>query len=315
MRYLSIIFSVLFFSVGVVGCDNPSVSESRQESSLTDGENGRLISHAMGETQINGTPERVVILTNEGTDILLALGVQPVGAVKSWQGDPFYDYIEGEMTGVEVIGDEFQPSLELIVSLQPDLIIGSKVRQEQLYSQLSAIAPTVFSETIGVSWRENLELYAIALNRQEKAEELLTDWDQRVTEFKNRLGDNAPTVSLVRFLADNTRLYYRNSFPGQIVEEVGLKRPPEQQKDDFADQIAIENIELLDADYLFYFTYDVEGENGEAVKQRWLSHPLWQTLDVAKNDRTYQVSDVHWTTSSGILAAHKILDDLERTLY
>ena len=37
--------------------------------------------------------KRVVILTNEGTEALLALGVKPVGAVQSWLGDPWYDHI------------------------------------------------------------------------------------------------------------------------------------------------------------------------------------------------------------------------------
>jgi len=38
----------------------------------------------METTTIPSKPEKVVILTNEGTEVLLAMGVKPVGAVKSW---------------------------------------------------------------------------------------------------------------------------------------------------------------------------------------------------------------------------------------
>lgn len=42
------------------------------------------VEHAMGKTEVPANPKRVVILTNEGTEALLELGVKPVGAVKSW---------------------------------------------------------------------------------------------------------------------------------------------------------------------------------------------------------------------------------------
>lgn len=96
--------------------------------------------HAMGTTTIEGSPKRVVVLTNEATDNVLALGVKPVGAVQSWMVNPYYDYIAADMRGVPVVGQELEPSLEKIATLQPDLIVGSKVRHQQVYAQLSAIA-------------------------------------------------------------------------------------------------------------------------------------------------------------------------------
>ena len=42
-------------------------------------------------------------------------------------------------------GEEGQPNLEAILSLQPDLIRGTKMGDEALYQQLSDIAPTFFS--------------------------------------------------------------------------------------------------------------------------------------------------------------------------
>ncbi len=118
------------------------------------------VEHAMGKTEVPANPKRVVILTNEGTEALLELGVKPVGAVKSWTGDPWYPHIKDKMKDVKVVGDEGQVNVETIASLKPDLIIGNKMRHEKVYEQLKAIAPTVFSETLRGEWKDNFKFYA-----------------------------------------------------------------------------------------------------------------------------------------------------------
>ncbi len=303
-------------SMSLSGCfatiQNPSPTTTPEPVSQVSDEATRTIEHAMGTTEISGTPQRIVVLTNEGTDMLVALGVTPVGAVKSWQGDPYYEYLSAELEDVPMIGDEFQPNLENIVALKPDLIIGSKVRQEQLYGKLQAIAPTVFSETLGATWKENFKLYAKALNRETEAQTLLEQWDQRVANLKEQLGDQPPTVSLVRFMPGTARIYYEQSFPGQIVAEVGLRRPEVQQKNDFAAEIGLESIQDLEADYLFYFTFNEAENRGEDTQNQWQDHPLWQNLAVVENGNIYQVNDGEWTSSSGILAANQVLNDLAK---
>ena len=49
------------------------------------------------------------------------------------------------MAGVEVVGTELAVNLERLAMLEPDLILGSKKRHEEIYPQLTAIAPTQLS--------------------------------------------------------------------------------------------------------------------------------------------------------------------------
>ena len=79
--------------------------------------------------------------------------MKPVGAVRSWTGDPWYPHIKDQMEGVTVVGEESQPNIELIAGLRPDLIIGNKMRQEKVYEQLKAIAPTVLLRIFAASGR------------------------------------------------------------------------------------------------------------------------------------------------------------------
>lgn len=312
MKRQWILYGLCAALVGCAGGPSGTVAEDLVPPAATVPQ--RTVVHARGETAVPSHPQRVVVLTNEATDMVLALGITPVGAVKSWSGEPYYDYLADAMAEVPVVGDEMQPSLEQIVALQPDLILGSEVRQGAIYDALNAIAPTVFSETIGEPWQDNLRLYGQALNRADEAETLLADWEARVAQLRQQFTDQDIQVSLVRFLPGMTRIYLKDSFPGQIVQDVGLQRPASQSETGFAQEVSFEQIPQMEADVLFYFVQSDNTASPDAVANPWLSHPLWQQLAVVQAGNAHAVNDVVWTTAGGIQAAHLLLDDLETYL-
>ncbi|CAM3915790.1 ABC transporter substrate-binding protein [Mesobacillus thioparans] len=272
------------------------------------------VEHAMGTTTLEKTPEKVVILTNEGTEALLALGVTPVGAVQSWTGDPWYGHIADDMKDVKVVGVESQVNVEAIAALKPDLIIGNKMRQEDIYEQLKAIAPTVFAEDLRGNWKNNFELYAKAVNKEEKGKEVLAAYDKRIEDLKEKLGDKINTkVSMVRFMAGDVRIYHKDSFSGVILEQIGLARPESQDQEDFAEKgVTKERIPAMDGDILFYFTYDEGDGKATEVEKEWIEDPLFKNLEVAKKGEVYKVDDAIWNTAGGVMAANLMLDDLEK---
>ncbi|SFU84575.1 ABC transporter substrate-binding protein [Alicyclobacillus macrosporangiidus] len=269
------------------------------------------VQHAMGSTTIHGIPKRIVVLTNEGTEAVLALGIKPVGAVKSWEGNPWYPHIANEMQGVEVVGDENQPNIEKIAALKPDLILGNKMRQEKVYSQLSKIAPTVFSEDLRGDWKQNFQLYAKALHKEQEGAQKIAEFNQHVAQVRDKLGDKLSTqVSLVRFMPGTARIYYDDTFAGTILNEVGLKRPKAQQKHGFADNVTKERIPDMDGDVIFYYIYDTGDGKGKAVADDWTQDPLWKQLSAVKKNHVFTVDDSVWNTSGGILSANLMLDQL-----
>ncbi|WP_372631043.1 ABC transporter substrate-binding protein [Cohnella sp.] len=287
---------------------SPSASSPQASAS----EAPRVVKHAMGEETLVGTPKRVVILTNEGTEALLAVGIKPVGAVQSWIGDPWYDHIKDEMEGVTAVGDELQPNVELIASLEPDLIIGNKVRQEKIYEQLKAIAPTVFAADLGGNWKVNFELYSEAVNKKAEGEKAMADFDKRVEEVKAKLGDKAATkVSLVRFSAAQVRIYQKQTFAGVLLNQLGIARPEAQDKDAFIEIMTKENIPNMDGDVMFYFVSENPGStDASKVVEEWMNDPLFKNLSVAKNNKVIQVDEAIWNTAGGYEAANLLLDEL-----
>ena len=270
-----------------------------------------VITHAMGETEVPEAAERVIILTNEGTEALLALGVTPVGAANSWNGDPWYAHISDAMAGVEPVGTESAVNLELVAALEPDLILGNKQRHEEIYDQLSAIAPTVLSERLRGDWRTNMELYAAALGMAGEGAEVLGAYDAAVSDLSAALGPALEEeVSIIRFLAGNIRIYQLDSFSGVILGDLGFARPENQNVPEFALRVGRESIPDMDGDRIFHFTWDNGTGEGLAAAEEALADPLWQSLSAVQAGRVHAVDDAIWNTAGGILAARLMLEDI-----
>ncbi|ODT71086.1 MAG: iron siderophore-binding protein [Pelagibacterium sp. SCN 63-23] len=275
----------------------------------------REITHAMGITEVPDNPQRVVVLTNEGTEALLTIGVTPVGAVRSWLGTPWYDHIAANMAEVTVLGEESAVNLEVLVSLQPDLILGNKMRHEAIYEQLSAIAPTVVSERLRGDWKVNMALYSDAVGKADEGKAALAAFDTRVAALHDALGGSLEEqISIARFMAAQTRIMFKDSFSGLILDEIGFQRPASQDKPEFAEEITKERIPEFEGDRLIYFTYETGNGEANSQSQDWLADPLWQNLAVVQSGKVHEVSDAIWNTAGGIIAGNLLLDDIE-TIY
>ncbi|EFM10291.1 periplasmic binding protein [Paenibacillus curdlanolyticus YK9] len=280
-------------------------------------ETKRTISHAMGSTTLTSVPQRVVVLTNGLVDASVYLGIKPVGAVESYSEQPWYAFLRSGMTGVKNLGDETQPNLEAIVKLKPDLIIGSKMRHEKIYSQLKAIAPTLMTEDV-FSFKSTLALEAKALNKETKADAFLASWNSKVAAFKKEIGSKAKSteVSVIRFNPDGSSRAYLDGFAINILKELGFKLTQAQLKARVGESTVVtvtnqEQTKLLDADYIFDFTTDWVGDGGVyKVQKDWTSSALWKNLDAVKNGKYYKVNVITWNYSAGPMAAKAMLDDL-----
>ena len=273
----------------------------------------RTVEHAMGETEIPEQPERVVVLDTGELDAALSLGVVPVGAVTTDVSEEFLSYLAEDAEGVEVVGTIAEPNLEEIAALQPDLILSNKVRHEEIYGQLSQIAPTVFAETVGAAWKDNFLLDAEALGKEEDADELLAAYEQEAADLGESLEDAAgTTVSPLRFVAGTIRAYQAQSFIGTVLADIGLDQVelPTGEVATFA-ELSAEELTRGDADIVLYSSYGPAEESGEAAV---VAGPLWPRLEAVQSGRAYAVEDDVFFTGIGLMAATLMVEDLETQL-
>jgi ABC-type Fe3+-hydroxamate transport system substrate-binding protein len=268
-----------------------------------------VVQHAMGETEVPADPQRVVVLDSSFLDASIALGVIPAGATEGTPGAGLPAYLGEATADIQLAGDTTTPNLELIASLQPDLILAAKVRHEALYEQLSSIAPTVFSESSGQNWTDQVRLTGDALGRTAEADALVADFEARATAVGAAIGATGKTASIVRFIPGQTRLYGPTTFSGSVLTAVGF---------DLGDKgydpavgmalLSAEQLEMVDADVIFATTFAGEGSARPDFEA------LWANLPAVGEGRQFDVEDSTWMSGIGVLGANQILDDLEAWL-
>jgi iron complex transport system substrate-binding protein len=270
----------------------------------------RTLTHANGETTLEKKPTRVVVLDTGELDDVVTLGVTPVGMATTEGANPVPTYLADKVKDVPSVGTIQDLNLEAIAALKPDLILGSKLRADKLYKQLSSIAPTVFSIRPGFPWKENFLLAGKSLGEEDKATKALNDYQGEADALKADVkGD--PKISLVRFLPGKIRLYANKSLIGVILKDAGLARPENQNIDELAAEISAENIEQGDADWIFYSSYGDPSATGETSV---VEGAVWPKLGAVKAGHAKAVNDDVWFLGLGPTGAQLILKDLRSML-
>ncbi|MFE9446772.1 ABC transporter substrate-binding protein [Streptomyces sp. NPDC006739] len=324
-RPLSALLALLLGTAALTACgsENPAGSagtsgKDAANSAADPAGFPRTVRTAMGDVRIPSKPKRVVVLDTGELDDVTLLGIDPVGAVaphfKSEGGFP--GYLHGELGGTEDVGPLLEPDLEKIASLKPDLILSSKVRHEKVYDKLSAIAPTVFTETTGGVWKQNLKVHAEALGLEKEATAKLGQYETQAkalgAEIRKKDGGKMPTASVVRFIAGPTRLYQSNSYSGVVLNDIGLARPKSQISNDPAvtmKDVSPEEIDRADADLVFVTTADTPDKT---QKKDVTSNPVWKDLPAVRNGKVFEVPDETWMSGIGVQAAEQVLKDVAK---
>lgn len=308
--------------VALAGCgsstDTATPDKTTTSASAAPASDGfpRTIEHAMGTTEIKVKPKRILALDASYVDNTLLLDHEVIGftSYRSIE-DKLPDYLgadrETYAKNAVSVGTLEEPSLEKIYQLKPDLIVSAKVRHEKIYKELSAIAPTIMSESTGPTWKENVRLLAKALGEEKKADAEIGEYEKRAKAIGDEINAKAgnPTISVVRFVDGPTRLYQKASFSGIVLKDAGLARPKSQDVEDFAAEISEERIADADADHIFVTTYIDESDAAVKTKAKFEQNPLWKLL----KGEVHEVDDALWMTPVSIQGAHFILDDLAKT--
>ncbi|MEB3273772.1 MAG: iron-siderophore ABC transporter substrate-binding protein [Prochlorothrix sp.] len=317
--------SLWFMGGGLQGCAavtgdagdglNRSMAAVGEYSAVGEQAETRTVQHALGQTVVPRSPQRIVTLGNLPLEAALVLGVVPLGAAPdSFAGNPgqFPGYLpEDAVAAMTYLGDEEQPSLERIVSLQPDLILGLYPVHSSLYAQLSQIAPTVlypvFDGKAFAPWQDALATYGEAIDRSEAVDRVLAAYNRQIQTLRQQLpqSPNRYQVSLLRFMPGQLRLYLGGSFAGRVLADVGFARPPAQRQETFFERISLEQLPEADGDRLVVLQSDPEA----TLFREFSQTPLWQNLGAVQADRVYSVNYDYWL-SEGPIAAQKILEDL-----
>jgi len=284
--------------------------------------NCQIVKHDVGETEICGQPETIAALSPPLLDILLSLGIQPAAYAEV---DPLRDriftrpseqipYLGKRVTTQPVnLGDRNNPSIETLLQLKPDLILGENYLEIN-YKLYSKIAPTLLYEVQGDRWQRVILQIGQALGREAQAQQTLLNHNQRLAQIKAQL---APAIAQQKILVlgfaneiSSSFLFDRNDFVCSLLADLGFQvvNPEEERNSGI---FSVELLPQIDTDAILVLP---SGENTiDNAKRQWSQNRILGSLPAVQNQKVYFI-DYQLTRIRGPIAAEVLINRIQELL-
>ncbi|OEF98124.1 ABC transporter substrate-binding protein [Desulfuribacillus alkaliarsenatis] len=290
--------------------NNVSNTSPNTNVSTTQQPKTRIIQHAMGSLEVPAKPERIVVLSAQHADHLISLGITPIGSI-SGAGGREVDWLHNRMPGTTYIGHFHSPSVEMILSLRPDLILGVEKHNSKAYGSLSKIAPTVLLQDMEADWREIYKYIAEVVGREDVAKARLKEFDNRLSKGKQDIAtklNNGETVLFMRVHHKESRLFGTNSHIGKIAYGgLGL-RPPSITPTNVAElPIALEKLPEFEVDHIFLLD-TAKKENQDVIKEMQ-QNPIWKNTKAVQNGNVHLLGDLNDSRAGKSLVLYNLIVD------
>lgn len=299
-------------TAGLAGCASTGAADPADAT--------RTITHPLGTTEVPVQPTRVVALDRRGAlPHLLALGITPVGALthQSIIGTDFPELVAEQAADVVVLpvaGGADDPALEPVTALHPDLVLGYVGGIEEVYPNLSQIAPTVAVDVDFTDAAVSLRAIAAAVGREAEAERVVQEFDRSCDEQLGRLG-KLGSVSIVLGIGDQQFRAYSatGSSVARWLSERGATVVPaaegaEASEDKTFMLISPERLDILTGDTIVVM-YN-SGPAGEAALAELEAAPTWQQLPAVRAGRVVKINSQSSVGSYGFQGYESVLGEL-----
>lgn len=276
---------------------------------------GRLADHPSilgGPVCVPAEPQRIVVIDPTfSLGMTLELGLPVIGAPLFGMSDEALK-AEALKRDVEDLGSFAEPSIEKVIALGPDLIIGSALAGEGVLQIASRIAPTVLIGAEG--WKDYYRIVADITGTRRLADEKLAAYEARAAALRGRVGDR--TVSVVRITPWDFQVYPDgpNAYgPFAVLAEAGVRRSAYET---VSDPLPIkrpdwEQLSQLTGEVLLYIVGGANDSDTSGRHEEVVNNPLWQMLPAVRAGNVHRVDAGTWMEFSGIASANRVLDDIE----
>ncbi|MFD7391632.1 ABC transporter substrate-binding protein [Streptomyces sp. NPDC059852] len=259
------------------------------------------------EVKLDGPAEKVVGTEWHEVELLVSLGVDPVG-VADVKGYRTWDKAVPLKNDPKDIGTRGEPSMDTVAALAPDLIVASTDLPPAAVKQLREIAPVIEVRSANASdplgqMTKNLDLIAEATGTTERAGEIKKDFATTLKEGAEALADAGLDGTAFAF-ADgydishqiSLRPYTGGSLIGAVNEKLGLKNAwtVEGDKDYGLGTTDVEGLTELPDDVRFAYIGNDGDKSSTPFTGALAKDEVWTSLPFVKKDRVHRLPDGIW---------------------
>jgi len=307
-RMLLVLMLVLMMSVLIAGCskyiavkkdvvqnteikDETKIKEEQESESkyniVINEENVTFTDSRDQEVTITKNPERVIVLQNSLLEIWDQSGGSVIGRVEESQ-----DKIVENAMSAEVVGAVGSPSMEKILSLEPDLVIvaSSYTAQKEMISTLeqSGIEVIGLDNDLLEDYYKTVRLFTAITGREDLYKNNVNEIQKSVDEIIAK----APTdknykVVILFATAKSITVRDSNTMVGEMLKDLNTVNISDAAGDVIDTKtFSMEKIIQEDPDFIFVQTMGSDLEKiEERLKNEAQDNPAWASLTAVKEDR------------------------------
>lgn len=233
-------------------------------------------------------PETVVCLYGSYAEAWLQAGGMPAGVTDDAVNERGLLLDEN----VQIIGTTKEPNLELVISLEPDLVIFSV----DIANQLSAIEVL---EGVGIpcagfrvdAWQDYarmMDIFTTLTGRTDLYNALIPPMQAEIEAIISATsGHDAPKVLLLRAFSSGVRAKASDNLAGIILRDLGCDNIAEGD-DAILEELSLEAIIAADPDFIFISVMGVDEQAAlETVNTQLGANPAWQALTAVQNGEVH----------------------------
>lgn len=241
-------------------------------------EGTKTISTVKGDVEVPVNPQRIVSYYISGN--IYAFDIEPIGIDSAYEGAGFAGLVET----AQIV--DFNNSEE-VMALEPDLIILSN---DYFYDDMAKIAPTIYVP-YETPLEEQITFLGEILSQEEKAKEILANYQKTVEENKQAIADAGildQTVTVVEGGFDNMRIHGPTYIgaPAILYSVLGFKAPDQVEQDILipgksGSGFSLETLPQYTGDILVQFVWDGMDDMS--------TNPVWTSLPAVKNGKLIEI--------------------------
>ncbi|MCI7665634.1 iron ABC transporter [Fusobacterium mortiferum] len=295
MKRFNILFLFIFLTLEILG-------------------EGFYIRQGDEELRLDYTPKKIITDSAILSRFFDALDIDLVGVPNSSTKIP------ERYKDVERIGKAGIPDLEKVKALGTDLVVAtlfSKPTIKPKYDMLNIPSFYIDVETYGES-KEAVEILGKAFDREEKAQEILKEWERREKilqeKVENRKGKK---IAIIYGNGESFFMTGKEHFLEELIEKIGCenvvtsldKKATEKKSVPFS----LEQLVLLNPDVILIMP-NSKTKNGEVFKESFKTNSIWQLITAYKNQAIHIIDPTLFRMSAGVNSIDA-LEELYRYVY
>lgn len=280
-RYLALLLSILL--TGLTAC---TTNKTVQGDKVEQDDTSFTINYLGEEYSFDKKVENIVLASLEGMEDAAALGIDAVGVleiageVPKYLGDNFKD--------AALIGDKKSPNFEAILSVNPDLIVGSSKFPDETKAQLNKIAVTLPYSHISSDWKANLKALGELTDKLDEANKLISDYEEKVVGAKEGFLNEYENVLVIRIRKGLMNIYPANVYLNPVLyEDLGLKVPEIVGKAEAQAEITLETLAEVNPDAIFLQFEGSENTDAPEALNELLENPIFKSTKASVNGKIF----------------------------